>query len=154
MDLAAGACLDDDGGTDSGAVYLIYLETDGQVKIANKLPNLYGNFNTFYTLDASDRYGITNAAPGDIDGDSVDDLAVGAYLDDDGGSSSGAVYVLFLQTDGNIKTAQKISNWYGNIGAFYTLGGDYFGNAVASLGDVDGDFVIDLAVGCYYDDDG
>ena len=36
------------------------------------------------------------AALGDLDGDSVPDLAVGAYLDDDGTNNQGAVYVLFL----------------------------------------------------------
>ena len=33
----------------------------------------------------------------DLDGNGVNDLIVGANLDDDGGSSVGAVYVLFLE---------------------------------------------------------
>ena len=36
------------------------------------------------------------AALGDLDGDGVGDLAVGALGDDDGGSARGAVWVLFL----------------------------------------------------------
>ncbi len=36
------------------------------------------------------------AALGDLDGDGVSDLAVGAYRDDDGGVDRGAVWVLFL----------------------------------------------------------
>ena len=33
---------------------------------------------------------------GDLDGDGVSDLAVGAWFDDDGGTDRGAVYILFL----------------------------------------------------------
>ncbi len=33
---------------------------------------------------------------GDLDGDGVSDLAVGAFADDDGGLNRGAVWVLFL----------------------------------------------------------
>ena len=34
---------------------------------------------------------------GDLDGDSITDLAVGAFGDDDGGTDRGAVYILFLE---------------------------------------------------------
>ena len=154
VDIVVGAHFDDDGGTEAGAIYLVYLETNGNAKTVLKLSMSYGNFNAFYTLKANDRFGMSQSALGDIDGDSVNDLAVGAYYDNDGGTGAGAVYVLFLETDGSTKNAQKISNLYGNFGAFYTTVGDYFGNALAALGDVDGDFLLDLAVGCYYDDDG
>ena len=38
------------------------------------------------------------------------DLIVGASGDDDGGSSAGAAYVLFLTTAGLVTGGQKISN--------------------------------------------
>ena len=40
----------------------------------------------------------------------VTDLAVGAGKDDDGGTDRGAVWVLFMNTDGTVKSHQKISN--------------------------------------------
>ena len=40
---------------------------------------------------------------GDLDGDGVPDIVVGAVYDDDGGSNSDAVYVIFLNTDGTAK---------------------------------------------------
>jgi len=60
------------------------------------------------------------------------------------------VYVPFLETSGNIKTAQKVSVLYRNLNAFYDLStGDIFGYSAAALGDIDGDSVIDLVVGSH-----
>ena len=55
------------------------------------------------------------AALGDLDGDGVGDLAVGAPRDDDGGTDRGAVWVLFLNTDGTVKSHQKISDTEGGF---------------------------------------
>ena len=46
----------------------------------------------------------------DLNGDKVTDLAVGVTRDDDGGMDTGAVYILFLNSDGTVKTHQKISD--------------------------------------------
>ncbi|MCH8851931.1 MAG: FG-GAP repeat protein, partial [Planctomycetes bacterium] len=55
-------------------------------------------------LDNSDIFGSSVASLGDLDGDGVGDLAVGATGDDDGGPPHGAVWVLFLNTDGTVKS--------------------------------------------------
>ena len=154
-DLAVGAGLDDDGGSIAGAAYILFLKTDGTVMNAQKLSALYGNFNAFYTLIANDLFGRSVAAPGDLDGDSVVDMAVGAVYDTDGGSLAGAVYLLFLETDGTCKSVQKMSNLHGSFNTYYTLAAsDHFGVSMTSLEDLNGDSVIDLAVGAYQDDDG
>ena len=68
------------------------------------------------------------------------DLAVGAHGDDDGGSGRGAVHILFLNSDGTVKTEQKISSTQGGlVGPLDNQ--DYFGVSAGSLGDVDGDGV-------------
>ena len=73
-------------------------------------------------------------------------LAVAAKRDDDGGLDRGAVWILFLYADGTVKSHQKISDTQGNFTG--TLDdSDLFGESVASLGDLDGDGVGDLAVG-------
>ncbi len=149
-DLAVGAS-DDDGGTNRGAVWVLFLNTDGTVKSHQKISDTQGGFTG--TLDDSDTFGITVAALGDLDGDGVGDLAVGANGDDDGGATRGAVWVLFLNTDGTVKSHRKISDTQG--GFIGTLDdGDGFGTSVASLADLDGDGVGDLAVGAVQDDDG
>ena len=155
VELAVGAGLDDDGGSIAGAAYILFIKTDGVIKNAQKLSALYGNFNAFYTLIANDFFGRSIAAPGDINGDGVVDMAVGAVYDTDGGSLAGAVYLFFLETDGTCKSAQKLSNLYGNLNTYYTLAAsDHFGVPMASLEDLDGDSVVDLAMGAYRDDDG
>ncbi|MEZ6144009.1 MAG: integrin alpha [Planctomycetaceae bacterium] len=51
-----------------------------------------------------------SAGLGDLDGTGVNDLVVGARSDSDGGSLRGAVYVLFLNANGTVKSYQKISD--------------------------------------------
>ncbi len=66
----------------------------GQVASFQKISDTEGGFTA--TLDDLDVFGNGLAVLGDLDGDGVPDLAVGAPLDDDGGGDRGAVYVLFL----------------------------------------------------------
>ncbi len=152
-DLVVGAGYDDDGETNSGAVYVLFMYQNGSVNTSQKISNATGNLNASQSLNAADSFGRSVASIGDLDGDGVTDLVVGAYGDDDGASGSGAVYVLFMNANGTVKTSQKISNTQGNFQE--TLDGDdYFGNSVASIGDLDGDGITDIAVGAHGDDDG
>jgi hypothetical protein len=106
-DVVVGAYGDDDGGIDCGALYLICLESTGEVKTTYKLSNLHGSLD--FSLSNFDRFGFAVTSIGDHDQDGVTDLLVGAYGDDDGGADSGAAYVLFLSGDGTLKSSQKIS---------------------------------------------
>jgi hypothetical protein len=40
---------------------------------------------------------------GDLNNDGVVDIGVGAFQDDDGGTGNGAVYILFLKTNGKVQ---------------------------------------------------
>jgi FG-GAP repeat len=148
LDLAVGAV--GDGGS-RGAVYMLFLHPNGTVKSDQKISDTSGNFQG--VLVNSDLFGAAVAVLSDINGDGTDDLAVGAYGDDDNGTARGAVYVLFLHPNATVKAAQKISDTQGNFqGGLSDL--DYFGVAVANVGDIDGDRVQDLAVGAQSDNDG
>ena len=92
-DLAVGADQDDDGGADRGAVWVLFLDTDGTVKGHQKISAAEGGFTG--ALEDNDAMGRSVASLGDIDSDGVTDLAVGAPGDDDEGSDRGAVWVLF-----------------------------------------------------------
>ncbi len=71
---------------------------------------------------------------------------MGAILDDDGGDDKGVVWILFMDTNGKVKSFQKISDTEGDFGGVLD-DRDFFGISVASIGDLDGDGVTDLAVG-------
>ncbi len=150
-DMAVGAAEDDDGGLNRGAVWVLFLNTDGTVKSHQKISDTEGDFTGI--LDDGDNFGWHLASLGDLDGDGVVDLAVTAPFDDDGGRANGAVWVLFLNTNGTVKSHKKISETEGGFtGILEDFG--YFGLNSASLGDHDGDGVVDLAVGASWADDG
>jgi len=157
VDLAVGADGDDDGANvdDSyaGALYFIYLTTFGGASSFNKLSATSG-MPAGLILDNGDSFGSSVACLGDVNGDGVVDLAVGALGDDDGAPDAGALYVIFLTTYGGASSFNKLSATSGMPAGFSLDEFDQFGNSVAGLGDVNGDGVVDLAVGAFADGDG
>ena len=107
------------------------------------------------SLDNSDYFGGGGAAIGDLNGDGVFDLAVGAYQDENetgGDSSEGAVYILFMNVNGSVNSSVKITDGSAGFNPVGLDANDQFGNGVANIGDLDGDGTIDLAVGAVYDE--
>ena len=148
-DLAVGAAGDDTGGANRGAVHVLFMNSDGTVKSSEKIASGTGGGPT---LADGDNFGRSAVSMGDLDGDGVTDLAVGANNDGTGGTYRGAVHVLFMNSDGTVKSSQKIAS---DTGGGPTLAnGDYFGYGVSSLGDPNGDGVTDLGVGALFDDTG
>jgi hypothetical protein len=153
-DIAAGAPNDGDGGTSNGAVWVLFLNTDGTVKAEQKISALAGGFTG--AIGAGSMFGGGLADIGDLDDDGIVDLAVGATHDDDGGNDRGALWVLFLATDGTVDGHVKVSatggGFTGDLADF-----DGFGASIAALGDLDGlqgGDVREVAVGASFDDDG
>lgn len=149
-DLLVAERLDDDGGTNRGAVWVLFMNTDGTVKGNQKISDTQGEFTG--VLRTGDEFGSSVAALGDLDGDGIPDMAVGARFDDDGETDRGAVWVLFLNSNGTVKGHQKISQTQGGFTGLLD-NGDQFGNDLVSLGDLDGDGVVDLAVGAEGDEE-
>jgi len=150
-DLIVGAAADDDGGTDRGAVWILFMNADGTVRSKQKISSTQGGFGG--GLANADWFGTWVESLSDFDGDGVADLAIGAHGTDDGGVDRGAVWILFMNTDGTVKAKQKISSTQGGFGGGLA-NDDGFGFSVALLGDIDSDGVVDLGVGAIRTDDG
>ncbi|MFT5324210.1 MAG: hypothetical protein ACI8P0_002071 [Planctomycetaceae bacterium] len=146
-DVAIGAVGDSTGGARRGAVFVQFMNADGTAKSTTKIAS---GTNGGPVLSDLDYFGSSVTSLGDLDGDGVNELAVGAQFDDTGGDDSnrGAVYVLFLNSDGTAKSSTKIASGVGGGPAL--VDAERFGRSVASLGDIDGDGVGDLAVGADY----
>jgi hypothetical protein len=150
-DLAVGGDRVDDGGTDRGAVWLLFLRSDGSVGKKRKISALAGGFTG--PLSDGDRFGSALASFEDLDGDGLRDLAVGATGDDDGAANAGATWILFLDADGGVANHAKLSATTPALAGLLAQN-DAFGSALAVLDDLDGDGVPELAIGAPGDDDG
>ena len=95
-------------------------------------------------ISAGDQSGYSVASAGDVNGDGIDDLIVGAPL----ASSTGQSYVVF-GNKGPWSSPISLSSLNGNNG--FILNGinasDHTGFSVANAGDVNGDGIDDLIVG-------
>ncbi len=154
VDLVVGT-LDSSVVALQGAVWIVFLNADGTVNGQQKISATEGGFTGM--LDKSDFFGAAVATVGDLDGDSVPDIAVGAFNDDDGDFNSGAVWILFLESDGTVKRFKKISDpspgTRNNPRRLSLAQDDLFGSSVSLLGDLDGNGRPELIVGALLDAD-
>ena len=142
-----------------GSIYILLMKAEGTVKS-------YVAFNATSVgvppLYANDFFGSSLASLGDLDGDGVVDIAVGAP-----GNILSSVYILYLQSNSSIRdytlirgqyeaddsnttlqafnTTSNITNWGFNGPPIHYL--SKFGTSLANVGDIDGDNITDLAVG-------
>src|SRR5262245_6255073 len=141
-DVAIGASADHVlGDCWQGAVWIQFMATGGTSIGQQKIREGEGGFEG--ELRPFDEFGREVAALGDLDGDGVPDLAVGAPGDDDFSPNAGAVWILFMRPDGTVKGHAKVLP-----PSFVLLSlVQEFGVGLTGLGDLDGDGTIELAVG-------
>lgn len=133
-----------------GSLYIVFLRADGTARANLKLPDSRDDDSGFIgDIEDGDEFGASVTALGDLDGDGVRDLAVGAPGDagPDGLTlARGAVWIVFMKRDGRVKALHKIEPATAEFDASLD-GDDRFGSAGAAVGDLDGDGVTELAVG-------
>lgn len=153
-DLATGAPFDrgpiEDPRQSAGAVFIHWgVPGSGLAPgAATTILNQYA-FGGPDTAQAGDHFGWTLVA-GDFNFDGRDDLAVGTIHDDEpGGGTKGSVQIFYGQTGGiDLAGGQYLQLGRGGLPGPSGLG-DYFGWALA-VGDFNGDFYPDLAIGAPY----
>lgn len=135
-------------------VHVLRLNADGTVKANSRIADGVGGLPAG-SVSSQDGFGSSLASLGDIDGDGLADLAVGAPRDSNGGGYyAGAVHLLFLDTDGSVKSNAKIADGTGGLAAGTISSRDNFGNAISFLPDRDGNGVPELVVGAKSAEDG
>ncbi|WP_439590213.1 cadherin domain-containing protein, partial [Hydrogenophaga sp.] len=147
-DLIVGAYKSDSaGGIDAGRSYVVFGKADGALIDLSAVANGIGGF-VINGEAPDDSSGVFVASAGDVNGDGLDDLIVGAHNSDPmGGINAGRSYVVFGKADG---TAIDLTAVAAGVGGFVINGqaaGDESGLSVASAGDVNGDGLADLIVG-------
>ena len=76
--------------------------------------NMTGNLTA--TFQDSMQFGMAQIGLGDLNLDTVVDIAVGAdHFEDSVDSYTGAVFIMFLQTDGNVLSHQRIGQNSGGL---------------------------------------
>ena len=106
-------------------------------------------------ISAFDSFGVSVSSAGDINGDTYDDLIIGATGADPGGRDrAGASYVVFGRDTSlpgeSFGASFKVSSAFQDGRAFVINGieaTDFSGRAVSGAGDVNGDGVDDLIIG-------
>ncbi len=146
--------LDGDGGRDlavgtpQGGVFIVLRDADGDIVGAHRVMLLPGEVLGGIPGNNQQNFGADLASVGDLDGDGIGDLAVGAPTNHDGpGFNHGAVWILFLDTDGSVKSHAKISQTSGAGLVGPLPAGARLGSGLADLRSLDGDGITDLFVG-------
>ena len=126
-DVLVGAPGSDIGGVESGAAYVLSGYDGSTLATLTGLPG--------------DRMGYSVSFVGDINGDGLEDVIVGAIESDIGGSNSGASFVFFGGQVGTVDQSQAKITMYGGDA------GDLAGFTVAGGTDIDADGSPDFAIG-------
>jgi len=124
----------------TGLIWLLDLDTNGVVTDFKRISNQTHGFTD--TLHDLCLFGTSVDNIGDIDGDSIDEIAIGAsfYFDS---LKSGAVFILSLNRNDSINYLNRISN--STVPLPYVIHEEVrFGNDIAGVGDLNGDGKYDL----------
>jgi len=142
------------GNFDKGSVYVVF----GRVDTAAITLGEPGRGDRGFEINgesSSDQLGWSVAGAGDVNGDGLADLLIGAAFNDSQGVfSNGAAYVVYGKADNDSVDLDVVRS---GIGGFKIRGegdGDLAGRAVSAAGDVNGDGFADLLIGAPNQDAG
>ena len=141
-DLILGAENDDAGNIQAGQAYLLFGHADGWPPVLG----LDQADASFWGEGVNDFAGTSVAGAGDVDGDGLDDILIGAFKNGESATQAGQTYLVLGK-----ETGWSTDTLLGDADAsFHGEGaGDWSGFDVAIVRDVDGDGLDDLLIGAY-----
>ncbi len=150
-DLIVGAPGDFSNGsnTDKGRSYLIFGTTGGFASTLNASGINGSNGFIVDGINAGDNAGISVSRTGDLNGDGIEDFAIGnAFSTINGQADSGSSYIIFGSTT-SFGTNFSPASLNGSNGFIINglTANDRLGNSVSEVGDVNNDGSIDFIVG-------
>jgi len=146
VDYLVGASGSDAGGAGGGKAYLVAGPVDGELQLSSVTTTFIGLPVTTTTMlhgefGGGDAVGNAVAMPGDVDGDGIEDLVLGASGADENGSSTGKVVLYY----GPVAEGQhEITD--ADLALVGPAAYSYAGSPVNPAGDVDGDGYADLLI--------
>ena len=142
--IIVGARLDSSINGFRGTIWLLDIDSNGMVQAERKINDASTGFNDTLSFNAG--FGSSIASIGDLDGDSINEIAIGADSYDDINTSTGALFIMSLDENDNIKFLRRYSNSVGNLP--FTFGQtSRFGRSVSGIGDFNKDKKLDIVVG-------
>ena len=145
-DIAVGAPGHQDKTIGIGDIYLMMLDVDGAILDGGIIEIALGTPNGPESLGPYSLFGTSVANIGDMDGNGISDIAVGAPGHPTHTQSTGTVYIILLGNGGTVLKTMEINSETPN-GPESLQAGDLFGTSVANIGDMDGNGTADIAVG-------
>ncbi|MCF6253837.1 MAG: FG-GAP-like repeat-containing protein, partial [Thiomicrorhabdus sp.] len=140
------------GRTDAGQAFIIFGGSSLEDSSTLSLSDLDGS--NGFRLDgvsSDDDLGYSISSVGDVNGDGLDDLIIGALGDDPNGNNSGASFVVFGKTNGSVLELSSIEQGDGGF-VINGISSSSSGRSVSNAGDVNGDGLADLIVAAVGDD--
>ena len=123
-----------EGSDQTGAAYLMMGPITGQVDMSTAQVKWTGE-------SEDDWAGFSLAAGGDLTGNGIPDVLIGARYDDATGHNAGAVYVARVDAAGTVALSDTVAKLFAETEY------DSAGYSLAGVGDVDGDLQDDVLVG-------